>query len=107
MRFLNLTTTPKTGTKDLLKAQRWVVERESNLLPLQNQSMREATIPLKFYSTFSLPLKLFDKKCDTCYLIFFKKNTTFLKSRTDLGRSRHVFNRHFNKIPKNPNYYST
>ena len=29
-----MTTTPKLGTKDLLKAQRWVVERESNLLPL-------------------------------------------------------------------------
>ena len=32
--FCDMTTTPKLGTKDLLKAQRWVVERESNLLPL-------------------------------------------------------------------------
>ena len=32
--FCDMTTTPKLGTKDLLKAQRWVVERESKLLPL-------------------------------------------------------------------------
>ena len=32
--FCDMTTTPKLGAKDLLKAQRWVVERESNLLPL-------------------------------------------------------------------------
>ena len=52
--FCDMTSTPKLGTKDLLKAQRWVVERESNLLPLLYKLNSLTPIP-------SLPFNCYTK----------------------------------------------
>ena len=68
--FCDMTTTPKLGTKDLLKAQRWVVERESNLLPLLYKPLlnfKDFEIFIEILSVFSQynqrTLKSLLKKC--------------------------------------------
>ena len=52
-----MTTTPKLGTKDLLKAQRWAVERELNLLPLLYKLNSLTPIP-------SIPWHVWDSNPD-------------------------------------------
>ena len=57
--FCDMTTTPKLGTKDLLKAQRWVVERESNLLPLLYKLNSLTPIPSLPYNPMTMYTFLF------------------------------------------------
>ena len=60
--FCDMTTTPKLGTKDLLKAQRWVVERESNLQQLLYKLNSLTSIPSLPYTITPLNIPQWGEK---------------------------------------------
>ena len=69
--FCYMTTTPKLGTKDLLKAQRWVGERESNLLPLLyklNSLTPIPSLPLQYHQSIHF-LQDFSRQCNACKIL--------------------------------------